>query len=154
LVFFAFYLLCFFATLREIPLPVSDARAPKVAALAPRSPGLAFLRLGGSPLRPSRPQRDIRGIMGYWEQQEESPSSPSPFAEGEEADRVPAEPLEVDIVYECQHCGQENVVTLDASAGDRQDFVEDCAVCCGPNHIKARLHGNGEVDLEVESGHE
>jgi hypothetical protein len=37
--------------------------------------------------------------------------------------------------YVCGSCGEEIVVPLDPSAGERQQFVEDCPVCCAPNEV-------------------
>ena len=40
--------------------------------------------------------------------------------------------------YTCASCGEEIVIPLDLSAGARQDYVEDCPVCCRANviHVK------------------
>ena len=37
--------------------------------------------------------------------------------------------------YVCGSCGEEIVVPLDPSAGERQSYVEDCPVCCTPNEV-------------------
>lgn len=37
--------------------------------------------------------------------------------------------------YVCGSCGEEIVVPLDPSAGERQQYVEDCPVCCSPNEV-------------------
>ena len=37
--------------------------------------------------------------------------------------------------YVCGSCGEEIVVPLDPSAGERQSYVEDCPVCCAPNEV-------------------
>ncbi|MBI86108.1 MAG: CPXCG motif-containing cysteine-rich protein [Planctomycetaceae bacterium] len=47
--------------------------------------------------------------------------------------------------YICPACGEEIVVPLDLSAGDRQEYVEDCPVCCRPNVIFVAIEENGEV---------
>jgi Cysteine-rich CPXCG len=39
------------------------------------------------------------------------------------------------VEYECAFCGETNDVIVDASAGRRQAFTEDCTVCCRPNLI-------------------
>ena len=41
--------------------------------------------------------------------------------------------VSADARYDCPHCGEEIVVPVDPLAGDRQDYVEDCPVCCSPN---------------------
>jgi hypothetical protein len=37
--------------------------------------------------------------------------------------------------YFCDWCGEEIVVPIDLSEGQRQEYVEDCPVCCRPNVI-------------------
>ena len=41
--------------------------------------------------------------------------------------------------YVCDGCGEEIVIPLDASAGRRQEYVEDCPVCCRANVIHVRI---------------
>ncbi|MFP3853494.1 MAG: CPXCG motif-containing cysteine-rich protein [Anaerolineales bacterium] len=36
------------------------------------------------------------------------------------------------IEISCPHCGELNDLELDRSGGDRQEFIEDCWVCCRP----------------------
>jgi hypothetical protein len=54
--------------------------------------------------------------------------------------------------YVCPACGEVIVVPLDVSAGADQDYVEDCPVCCRPNHlfITWRPDGSCEVRCEAE----
>ena len=35
--------------------------------------------------------------------------------------------------FQCAGCGEWNEIVVDESAGNRQDYVEDCQVCCKPN---------------------
>lgn len=35
--------------------------------------------------------------------------------------------------FQCASCGELNETYVDASAGSRQSYVEDCQVCCRPN---------------------
>ena len=51
--------------------------------------------------------------------------------------------------YECAFCGETNDVIVDASAGRRQAFTEDCTVCCRPNLISLTVDDDGEVELSV-----
>jgi hypothetical protein len=39
--------------------------------------------------------------------------------------------------YNCDACGEESVVPIDLTAGSRQQYVEDCPVCCRPNVLRA-----------------
>jgi hypothetical protein len=54
--------------------------------------------------------------------------------------------------YVCDSCGEEIVIPIDLSAGERQQYVEDCPVCCHPNVISIELDDAGEV--RVSSQHE
>ncbi|MDX1946490.1 MAG: CPXCG motif-containing cysteine-rich protein [Pirellulaceae bacterium] len=45
--------------------------------------------------------------------------------------------------YLCDWCGEEIVVPLDASAGESQEYVEDCPVCCRPNVIGVEFDEDG-----------
>jgi DNA replicative helicase MCM subunit Mcm2 (Cdc46/Mcm family) len=41
--------------------------------------------------------------------------------------------------YVCDACGEEIVIPIDPSAGHRQDYVEDCPVCCRANVIHVEI---------------
>jgi hypothetical protein len=38
--------------------------------------------------------------------------------------------------FQCAGCGEWNDTTVDESAGGRQEYVEDCQVCCKPNLLQ------------------
>ena len=54
--------------------------------------------------------------------------------------------------YVCGSCGEVIVIPVDRSAGARQDYVEDCPVCCHPNaiHVEFDDEGNVWVDARLE----
>lgn len=52
--------------------------------------------------------------------------------------------------YLCDACGQEIVIPVDLSAGESQEYVEDCPVCCRPNVIHIEIL-DGEVRAWAES---
>jgi DNA replicative helicase MCM subunit Mcm2 (Cdc46/Mcm family) len=52
--------------------------------------------------------------------------------------------------YICDACGEEIVVPLDPSAGEEQEYVEDCPVCCRPNAIHVMIEPDGEVRVWAE----
>jgi transcription elongation factor Elf1 len=54
-----------------------------------------------------------------------------------------------DAAYVCESCGEEIVVPVDVSAGESQEYVEDCPVCCCPNVIHVELDG-GEPRVWAE----
>ncbi len=41
--------------------------------------------------------------------------------------------------YVCDSCGEEIVIPIDPSAGELQEYVEDCPVCCCPNVISVEF---------------
>jgi hypothetical protein len=52
--------------------------------------------------------------------------------------------------YICDACGEEIVIPVDLSAGDEQEYVEDCPVCCRPNVIRVELDERGDVRIWSE----
>lgn len=55
--------------------------------------------------------------------------------------------MDDEAVYVCDWCGEEIVVPLDLSAGERQEYVEDCPICCRPNVIVVDVDDEGEVQV-------
>jgi len=53
--------------------------------------------------------------------------------------------------YICDSCGEEIVIPLDPSGGERQQYVEDCPVCCHPNVITVEFDESGEGRVWSES---
>jgi len=53
--------------------------------------------------------------------------------------------------YTCPACGEEIVVPVDASAGEDQEYVEDCPVCCSPVVIRLHLDEAGDVSLDASA---
>ena len=47
--------------------------------------------------------------------------------------------------YLCDSCGEETAVVVDPGGGTRQEFVEDCPVCCNPSVIQVEIDPSGEV---------
>ena len=54
---------------------------------------------------------------------------------------------ETEGVVVCPYCGEPNEVALDPGSGERQDYVEDCQVCCQPWRVVVEYHGDGSVDV-------
>ena len=61
-----------------------------------------------------------------------------------------------DVSYTCDACGEEIVTPLDLSQGTRQEYVEDCPVCCRPNviHVEIDADGSARAWSEPEQDHE
>ncbi|MGD9854683.1 MAG: CPXCG motif-containing cysteine-rich protein [Planctomycetaceae bacterium] len=55
-----------------------------------------------------------------------------------------------EVEYVCEACGEVIVIPVDPSAGRRQQYVEDCPVCCRPNVIRVVLDHFGNVEAECE----
>ncbi len=50
----------------------------------------------------------------------------------------------------CQYCGVRNFVWVDLTIQGKQDFVEDCRICCRPNRIIITVDNNVQ-SVEEES---
>ena len=50
----------------------------------------------------------------------------------------------------CPYCGEQNVIALDPGSGDRQEYVEDCQVCCQPWRVRVRYRADGGASISVE----
>lgn len=56
--------------------------------------------------------------------------------------------------FQCAGCGEWNETTVDESAGARQQYVEDCQVCCKPNVLDVRWNAADHcflIHAELES---
>jgi len=52
--------------------------------------------------------------------------------------------------YVCDACGERIVIPIDVSQGERQQYVEDCPVCCRPNVIRVELDEDGRATAWAE----
>jgi hypothetical protein len=52
--------------------------------------------------------------------------------------------------YICDGCGEEIIVPIDLSAGESQEYVEDCPVCCRPNRVRVEIDEQGHVRVWAE----
>ena len=48
----------------------------------------------------------------------------------------PAYNVVMETGFQCAGCGEWNETVVDASAGSRQNYIEDCQVCCRPNVLQ------------------
>jgi hypothetical protein len=53
--------------------------------------------------------------------------------------------------YPCASCGSINETLVDPSAGDRQSYTEDCAVCCRPNLLHISLPSDPDSNIEINA---
>lgn len=45
---------------------------------------------------------------------------------------------------QCPYCWEEVEITVDASAGRDQQYVEDCSVCCRPWNVRVTISGESD----------
>jgi transposase-like protein len=55
---------------------------------------------------------------------------------------------------DCPYCGEPNEIEVDPSAGRRQDYEEDCQVCCRPWKVKVRIDSEGEASVQLGTADE
>ncbi len=60
--------------------------------------------------------------------------------------------IEEDYLFNCPYCGEEMSARLDPSGGKKQDFVQDCEVCCKPIQIKVHFKGREVEFFSAEDG--
>ena len=65
-------------------------------------------------------------------------------------DQSPTE-IQDEATYTCDGCGEEIVIPLDLSAGEHQEYVEDCPVCCRPNLIHVEVEDDGTLRVWGEA---
>lgn len=49
----------------------------------------------------------------------------------------------------CPYCAESVDLTLDPGGASRQEYVEDCPVCCRPWVVVTRWDPSGRVDVEL-----
>jgi len=54
----------------------------------------------------------------------------------------------------CPYCGEDNTIFIDESAGDEQNYVEDCQICCKPWQVVVSLGSTGGLDVELRAAAE
>jgi hypothetical protein len=53
------------------------------------------------------------------------------------------------VVWACQYCGVNNSLWIDLTIEGKQDFIEDCRICCRPNRII--ITNNEDNNIFIES---
>ncbi|MCC6549785.1 MAG: CPXCG motif-containing cysteine-rich protein [Ignavibacteriaceae bacterium] len=56
---------------------------------------------------------------------------------------------DVELEWICQYCGERNEVLVDLTLPGKQDFTEECRVCCRPNHLI--VHNNLEDGVYIDT---
>ncbi|HEX3276343.1 MAG TPA: CPXCG motif-containing cysteine-rich protein [Gemmatimonadales bacterium] len=61
------------------------------------------------------------------------------------------ETLETEATVLCPYCGELNVIGLDPGGGGRQQYVEDCQVCCQPWRVEVSWLADGGAEVMVQA---
>ncbi|HUR94455.1 MAG TPA: CPXCG motif-containing cysteine-rich protein [Gemmatimonadales bacterium] len=59
--------------------------------------------------------------------------------------------VETEATILCPYCGEINEIGLDPGSGARQEYVEDCQVCCRPWRVVVTYLPDGAADVSVEA---
>jgi len=51
----------------------------------------------------------------------------------------------------CPYCGELNAIALDPAGGRRQEYVEDCQICCRPWRVRVTYFPDGAAEVSVEA---
>ena len=51
----------------------------------------------------------------------------------------------------CPYCGEENLIDVDERGGRRQQYVEDCQVCCQPWDVIATVDEDGDINVQLRT---
>ena len=51
---------------------------------------------------------------------------------------------------QCPHCFEFVELTLDPFGGERQEYVEDCEVCCRPWRVQVIFEGPESPNVSIE----
>ena len=54
----------------------------------------------------------------------------------------------------CPYCGAPNEIALDPGSGARQEYVEDCQVCCQPWSVRVEYAPDGAAEVRLATADE
>jgi hypothetical protein len=57
--------------------------------------------------------------------------------------------VETEATVTCPYCGEAVAIALDPGSGSRQEYIEDCGVCCQPWMVTVSYH-EGLADVSVQ----
>jgi len=58
--------------------------------------------------------------------------------------------LQTEADISCPWCGESISITLDPYGGSRQEYTEDCEICCQPCLIRVHYDDSGMADVQIE----
>ena len=59
--------------------------------------------------------------------------------------------MEEEACFVCPYCGEQNFIDIDISAGSKQQFIQDCEVCCRPIEVIVMINADGNVSVDVRN---
>jgi len=59
--------------------------------------------------------------------------------------------MDVSILSICPYCGEPVELIIDEGGGERQEYVEDCPVCCRPWNVIVGQNEEGEWRVELRT---
>lgn len=54
-------------------------------------------------------------------------------------------------VVNCPSCGEAVALSVDTSAGEEQEYTEDCAVCCRPMDVFVRCRPGMLLSISISA---
>ena len=76
------------------------------------------------------------------------------MSDGEEDDTAEEDiadgTIDSDRTVSCPYCGEVTVISLDYGSGSRQEYIEDCEVCCRPWRVQVRYDRGGTAQVSIE----
>ena len=58
---------------------------------------------------------------------------------------------DTEAIVSCPYCGEANVIALDPGSGARQEYAEDCQVCCQPWRVIVTYGEDGSAGVMLEA---
>ena len=55
------------------------------------------------------------------------------------------------VSLQCPYCGEAVELNIDEGGGVRQEYVEDCPVCCNPNLVHVTIDEDGTPTVWAEA---
>ena len=59
------------------------------------------------------------------------------------------DPLQEGLEAACPYCGEMAAVWFEPDLDQRQEFVQDCPVCCRPWHVTVQVQPDGSAYMDV-----
>lgn len=56
--------------------------------------------------------------------------------------------VEDEVIWVCQYCGTHNTTDVDLTISGKQDFIEDCRICCRPNRVIITIDQDENIFVE------